>query len=443
MNREADYSIKGFLYQFNLTLCKILEDETESEIIVEGIVEDIDIISDSKITAIQCKYHETKDNFRLSDLYKPILQMMVNFSNKCNSDIDYILYAHFTNEPYREYRISSDDIKQIIYSENKEYVCKYISQILPPEDKEIEDIIKKDRILEEEKKIVLEYYKTNRDKLECKFNIDEFIKKFKIIFGKSFDELCIYAKSKMRDSDLSKEDIDDLFYPNAIQKIADISIKHDYKLRKIKKISLIKELKKNKKTAISRWTRELQSYKEFMKKRKMQIKNKISYNNKRIHFIIDTNMIENFEEEVITFIKEYNLKYNYKVDLHEIPMFCLDYDELGNEEIQRLESRLHKKDIVYENGIRGNEFFKETFLREPKKTKKNRGDDEWREFHIRFSEYNNKVVEAMNTLKPDILFIISQKKYEGLDIQDIDVENLYVNNFNELNYLLSISNTLD
>ncbi|EPZ53342.1 hypothetical protein H477_5105 [[Clostridium] sordellii ATCC 9714] len=62
MGRTADYTIKGFLYQFNLTLLKILESEDNDEITVEGIIEDIDVNSNGLINAIQLNTMKLKEN---------------------------------------------------------------------------------------------------------------------------------------------------------------------------------------------------------------------------------------------------------------------------------------------------------------------------------------------------------------------------------------------
>lgn len=75
MGRVADSTIKGFMYQFNLTLYQILK-ASDDVIKVEGIVEDIDVSFNGHVTAIQCKYHEEQQKFQWSTVYKPILQMM-------------------------------------------------------------------------------------------------------------------------------------------------------------------------------------------------------------------------------------------------------------------------------------------------------------------------------------------------------------------------------
>ena len=55
MSRAADYTIKGFLYQFNKTLLDILNSPDGSNITVEGIVEDVEIETSSGMTALAAR----------------------------------------------------------------------------------------------------------------------------------------------------------------------------------------------------------------------------------------------------------------------------------------------------------------------------------------------------------------------------------------------------
>lgn len=45
MSRTADYTIQGFIYQFIITFHKLLISTDDAEITVEGIIEDIDIVT--------------------------------------------------------------------------------------------------------------------------------------------------------------------------------------------------------------------------------------------------------------------------------------------------------------------------------------------------------------------------------------------------------------
>ena len=71
MSRTADYTVQGFLYQFNKTLVAVLASGDDEVVTVEGIVEDIEVTSTGSRTAIQCKYHEASSGFTKGTVYKP------------------------------------------------------------------------------------------------------------------------------------------------------------------------------------------------------------------------------------------------------------------------------------------------------------------------------------------------------------------------------------
>ena len=123
MSRTADYSIQGFIYQFVVTFHKLLQiTDSSSEITIEGPVEDIDLATPTGIEAIQCKYHETKDKFTLSSIYKPVLQMMNHYFKDSSKNTRYRLYAHFPNELVGSKKVlTSTEITQILDSKAKEY----------------------------------------------------------------------------------------------------------------------------------------------------------------------------------------------------------------------------------------------------------------------------------------------------------------------------------
>lgn len=443
MSRVADYTIKGFLYQFNLTLLEILNSRDDETITVEGIIEDIDIKSQDIITAIQCKYHETKGKYTLSDIYKPILQMMEHYSRNQGENIRYVLHAYFSEEEPRIKLLNKNDIETMLNTDNKDFVVKYISKIIEAKDDEIKDIVNKSSKTTDDKNKIFDYYKVNLSTLTKKINLEAFLDRFEMRLGHSFEDICNKSKEKLKESDLSQQDIEDLFYPNSIQQIADLSILHNEEDRIVKKINFINSIKDKKKTAITRWTLELESYKSFMKRRRNQINCKLQNNNKIIYFILDADKIKGFEDDLINFIYDYNGKYNYKIKLHKTPMFCLDSLDQSSTDIHRLEERLYKKKISYENGRRGNTFFKDAFMRDAKLVPGKGQISDWREFEIRFTEYGDDVVSTINSNKPDILFIVGEKEYKDLDFQDVEVERITIRDFNELKYLLKLVESLD
>ena len=119
MDRTADYTIQGFLFQFNKTLLEVLKSADDAEVTVEGIIEDIEIAAPAGLTAIQCKYHEAKEDFTASTIFKPLLQMMQHFHNNQQANISYILFAHFPNPP-ANLNITKADLEAGLASKNKD-----------------------------------------------------------------------------------------------------------------------------------------------------------------------------------------------------------------------------------------------------------------------------------------------------------------------------------
>lgn len=439
MSREADYTIKGFIYQFNKTLEQIFSEPKGTEITVEGIIEDIDVVSKDFTKAIQCKYHETKEKYKPSDIAKPILQMLVHFSKNKDKNIQYILYAHFSGEEVGEKVFPKIEVETILKSKDQSYL-NYISYLKPPKCTIIKELLLKSKKSGEDKKNITEYYNTATD-LDLIINLDDFLKpnRFKFIIGKTFDDLVSDTK-KMLETEcrFSKLDIEEIFYPNAIQKIADKSILHNSDDRKITNTSFISDLEKSKKTAISRWTKELQSYSTLLKKRRGQLKINLQKNHRLRYFLFNVESIENFEDEIVQFIANYIEAYHHKIKLHsKTPIFCLEVE--NNEIFPKIESRLHQKGLTIENGIRGIDFFEAEFLREPKVI----SNQNWREFDLRLCPYIEETTKAMNSKKSDDLFLIGKQDFEKIDKQDINIEFLEITNLNELQYLLLLTDNID
>jgi hypothetical protein len=440
MNREADYTIKGFLYQFNVTLEQLLLAPVGSETTVEGIIEDIDISTPIDTKAIQCKYHESKDNYSVSDIAKPILQMLVHYSQNKNTNIHYILYAHFPNETVGEKKLLKADIESILETKNQQFISSYISKLKPPTDSVINDLLLKTRKSRDDLKKIKDYYLSAKG-LALKVSIDDFLKttRFKFIIGNTLDGIVKETAKLLADkTSLTTNDVDDLFYPNAIQIIANKSIKHNSVDRIIDKESLINELESTKKIAISRWTKELKSYNQLLKTRRADLKNNLQQNHRLRYFIFEESEIEEFEENIVNFITDYLNKYHHKIKLHsQTPVFCIKSDKTTL--ISSVESRLFSKGVRVETGYKGEKYFQEAFLREPKRIITN----SWFEFHLRLCKLTDETTDTLNGKKCHDFFVIGKGTEFGLDLQDVNVEHIDVSNFKELKYLLLLTESIN
>lgn len=435
MSRVADSTIKGFLYQFNLTLKRILESTNDEEIQVEGIIEDIDVISGSKVTAIQCKYHESQEKFDLSTIYKPILQMLKNYTLNPDAQIKYILYAYFPTLEEGKYVLTKKNFEDMLATNNIDNICNYIAYIKPCKTPEIFAIIDKKSKTVDEKKKIKDYYIQNEIDVLC--DIDLFISKyFSFEIGKSYSDMEVSIKELLVGEGFSKFDVQDIFYPNVIQKIAEISSNKNDKERIVNKQWIINDLKDTKTTAITRWTKELMHYKELLKTRRKQLSEHLNVNFRKRCFILESSDIDNFDKDIVVFLSDFTNIYCSKVKLHIPATFCIiDYTK---EKVDDLISRLYSKNIIVENGYKGNIFFKDAFVKEPEK-KINEG---WIQFVLKLCHGMAEIYEIINQNKPDDIFIIGKSVPSELILKDVNVEKIEIANFTELRYLLKLESEI-
>jgi len=399
MSRTADYTIQGFIYQFIITFHKLLTSSDNAEITVEGIIEDIDIITPTGREAVQCKYHESKNKFVLSSIYKPVLQMLCHYKDNPHANIKYRLHAHFPNETVgSEKTLDRSELDNILASKAHD-LKKYIREL-------------------------------------SGFTAeDEFLKRFKIEFGASLYDTEKAVIVCLANEGFTTEDATEIFYPNAIHTIAELSIQHDEQKRKIKKESFLKELQKKKKTAISRWTRELQDYNKLLKQRKKQLSGILNNNTRKRAIILDASYIDEFEHNIPLLIQDYVEKYNGKIRLNQCPVFSLICDEKKLNDIWKL---LDMKKLPVERGMIAETFNTTRFLRDPLKVFK----DGTVEFKLKLCNHDNEFDSIIGDANFDDIIIISDRDFAFEKIIASNIEKLKTQEINEIKYLLSLTSTL-
>ncbi|MFD4707153.1 hypothetical protein ACFWM3_20115 [Gottfriedia sp. NPDC058432] len=403
MERTADYTIQGFIYQFNKTLLEVLNDKDDSIIYIEGIVEDIEVKTPLITKAIQCKYHEASERFQLSTIYKPILQMMEHFYDNSGSNIEYRLYAHFPSEDCgTELKLTEEQVNIIFKSNDKKY-----------------------------KKMI--------EKLKGKVDIKQFIKRFTLEFGASLKSLIDDVKTALISNDLPKDSIDELFYPNAIQMIADLSIIHQPDQRKINNSTLTKNLHLIRKTAVTRWTRSLKTLDIILKTKKRQLNSNLAKNSRLRYFLISESSVDNFNEEIVTFITDYLNKYHYKEVHDKTPIFCIECSE---EVFHSIRVRLHKKNVKFNDGLVTDAFFdKNKFLIDPVRAKI--GKSLYVEFLLKLKRYDSNILGILNEYKCDDFFVFNETVPEELDLQDINLEQVDLKDIKQIRYIMGMSESYE
>ena len=401
MTRSADYTIQGFLYQFNKTALEIMNAKDDDVITIEGIIEDIEVVSAESIKAIQCKYHEASSSFTGSAIYKPLLQMLKHFFVNQTATIRYVLFAYFPGTETSPPAVGRTTLEDALSSKDNE-LKRYIEGI--PKD----------------------------------IDLDRFLGRFTMEFGKSYQDITDQVAKALEANGFPSGDIDTLAYPNAIHLIAALSVKHDPANRQITKKKFISDLKAIRTTAISRWTLALKSRKKLLEARRKQLKKHLDKNTRLRYIIIDPSNIKDYDAEIVLFIADYIDKYHFKLSHISTPTLCLCAKRAQVQEIQR---RLFAKEIVAEDGYIGGQFQESRFFREPMLSKKS-GAKIQREFAIRLLSWDDHRI-VLNDRKCDDLFIIGEPDCSLLDTVDVNVERLSGATMKEIKYIMGVSDVYE
>lgn len=104
--RSASHAIRGYAYQFGLTILEILSGESERLVTIEGC-EDVDVEDPTSSKMIQCKYFSAQ-KYSLPAIREAIIPMLRNYAEGCHWD--YRLYAHFGQGSTAPSALSIDDL---------------------------------------------------------------------------------------------------------------------------------------------------------------------------------------------------------------------------------------------------------------------------------------------------------------------------------------------
>ncbi|MET1173928.1 hypothetical protein [Paenibacillus amylolyticus] len=392
MDRQADHSIKGFLYQFLLTVKTILTAKEHEIIVCEGI-EDIDVKNGTIVNAIQCKYHESKENYTLSTVYKPILQMMSHYLGNPMMSINYQLHAYFPKEEFGAKSLSEDDIKEIFKSKNKNF-------------------------------------KPLIESIRGKVNVAEFLKRFKFQIGLSYDDLSDEIKELAESEGFVRQEIDNLIFPNLIYIISAISVKKNADDRQITKKQLIKLLRSNKKLLVNSWMTELKEFDKVIKNKRTLLSEGLNSRSRRRAFIFSRGLSEE-SDYIVNFIKELiNKYYSHELCKYE-PLFCFDLDD---DDYNKIRINLYENELVGWDGFVANKFIMSKFLLPPPITTMNNRIIK-RDFH--FKIINRINLDVLRSLMYDDYFIF-MSDFNEIEINDSKKEIINLSNINYLNYIFQL-----
>lgn len=143
-DRTAIDTIKGYFYQFDHAIAKLLDLESDTDtIIIEGI-EDIDVNTATEETAIQCKYY-AKTEYNHSVIARPVRLMLDHYKEVTNGTkqrVNYKIYGYFqSGQSKLALPINSIFLKEhfLTYTENKVKYYHHTKHSLS--DTELDDFI--------------------------------------------------------------------------------------------------------------------------------------------------------------------------------------------------------------------------------------------------------------------------------------------------------------
>lgn len=222
-DRTATDAIKGYFYQFDYAIAKLLELEKDTDTItVEGI-EDVDISTATEEIAIQCKYY-AQTEYNHSVIAKPIRLMLDHYkkvTNGTKKQINYKLYGYFqSGQTKLTLPIDSTFLKDHFLTYTKNKVKHYHHRKHSLTDTQLDDFISLLTI--------------DISALEYQLQVS----KISTLLMKQFECKIFEAEH--------------FFYNNALKVIKDIAVEGNIAKRKISKSEFLKKID-NKRVLFNEW----------------------------------------------------------------------------------------------------------------------------------------------------------------------------------------------
>lgn len=323
MSRTAEHSIRGYLYQFLRYLSEILSAEPGTKITIEGVVEDVDVVTPRLTTAIQCKLHEQADKFTLGKIYKPVLQMLEHFGNSEPGDpeIQYRLFCHFPDKA-GTMRLTLDDMTTI--------------------EKTTSDPLK----------AIIARIPAATDRAA-------FLTRFTIEFGPCLDDLEQQVLAALVAKGFADDDIAAMVYPNAVQRIVNLATRPLPEDRTVDATGFVQTLRELRHVTFTRWTLALKTRGEALQKLRENLSAGLALNSRSRFFVVGPAGEPTFDTEIVGFIKKFVEKYSSKYLHNDPPLFLL----ANEQDVKAIATQLYDAGIKATTGEVGGVFRAEELLR--------------------------------------------------------------------------------
>lgn len=427
--RQADSTIRGYLYQFNKSIYEILQSSDDSTITLEGIIEDIDIQSPSSTTTIQCKYHEDK-KYTISNVAAPILEMFSHYC-ECNAigrSVSYILYAYYAD--------NTDSISMNSFSDflnttkDKDIQVKYFHRIYTIPDEKMLEFALKTQKKKGEKQALLDYYAKHRGDLVCKVPINSFWDKFTYVPAERFESLqdrIITEFGGIVDTDTAKN----LYYPNAFSFVANLSAKANVEERIVSRTQMLSYLSEQRSVLLNRWTLAAMDQSKVLKNKKDYLSSFFAGNTGIRAFIFSDEFLESNTDNILPFLLEYLGKYFKKPRLQKQPIFIFGNNSAALQQSVLLGLYQYQKPV--NNGMVGDCFIEDSFVNSTNCSAN---------YMCKITLEKNITRSVLEKCQVNQLYIVG-KTTDVFNSSNYIVETLDVENINSLRYLVGLARKLE
>lgn len=323
-DRTATDTIKGYFYQFDLAILKLLQlSDDSNEITVEGI-EDVDVKNATEEIAIQCKYH-SKTEYNHSAIAKPIRLMLNHFKEVLNGrkkKIKYLYFGHFKSGHERfPSSITLDFLKSSLLTYKKDKIEYRHYDDLKLSDTELISFI---------------------ETLEIEINAKSYEEQLKEIFTS------LKNQNSIKCDDFEAENF---YYNNALKIISNLAKEKDIANRRITKKDFLTQIN-SKQVLFHKWFLQYKGKKKLLSD--IRAKYFSEYNSSPFErfFFIEVNPSDYLRSDLKSIIHLVNKKYS-QLSKTNPDSFCpyIHIFGLSNSELVELKTELISENFKFKDGF--------------------------------------------------------------------------------------------
>lgn len=261
-NREASATIRGYIYQFDATIKKILASGNADSCTVED-VEDFDIHSHDLSSYFQCKYYAAQKLTAsvLRDAILPMVENYVGLTLRERGNKRYFLYGHFKESSYASTDITLDTLKTIL--------------------------IRREKSQEESGEISYQCINIQDEIGASDADLEGFVLQFTLELCSEYEEHKNTVIGDLASNlNVSHFEADNYIYPSALTLISTLACKESVKGRTITKEAFLQKVKPNQ-ALYSLWSLREKSQRAYCRVMRSRYFSKVNIESEARFFILD------------------------------------------------------------------------------------------------------------------------------------------------------------